>query len=140
LWGTAWASNGVGEDFQQAGSLGSRVPERHDSPPKRPEEKSDAAQINVAFSQELLGAMDAWIAAQPDRPVRPEEIRHLVSAALGLTRPQRSARPKEPHFEPSPEQIKAIDRYRAGIELSRVDAISLLADVGLRRVRSGNMD
>jgi len=46
----------------------------------------------------------------------------------------------EPHFEPSPEQIEAIDRYRGGIELSRVDVISLLVDVGLRRVRTGNMD
>jgi hypothetical protein len=35
---------------------------------------------------------------------------------------------------------RPIDRYRAGIELSRVDAISLLVDVGLRRVRTGNMD
>jgi hypothetical protein len=84
--------------------------------------------------------LDAWIAEQPDRPVRPEAIRRLVSAALGLTRPKRSAPPKEPHFEPSPEQIEAIDRYRAGIELSRIDAISLLVDVRLRRVRTRNMD
>jgi hypothetical protein len=84
--------------------------------------------------------MDAWIAEQPDRPVRPEAIRRLVSAAPELTRPKRSAAPKEPHFEPSLDQIEAIDRYRAGIELSRVDAISLLVDVGLRRVRTGNMD
>ena len=70
--------------------------------------------------------MDAWIAEQPDRPVRPEAIRCLVSAALELTRPKRSAAPKEPDFEPSLEQIEAIDRYRAGIEMSRVDAISLL--------------
>jgi hypothetical protein len=109
-------------------------------PPKRPEEKFDAAQINAAFSRELLRAMDAWIAEQPDRPVRPEAIRRLVSAALGLTRPKRSAPPTEPHFEPSPGQIEAIDRYRAGIELNRVDAISLLVDVGLRRVRTGNID
>jgi hypothetical protein len=87
-----------------------------------------------------LRAMDAWIAEQPDRPVRPEAIRRLVSAALELTRPKRSAAPEEPHFEPSLEQIEAIDRHRAGIELSRVDAISLLVDVGLRRVRTGNMD
>ena len=84
--------------------------------------------------------MDAWIAEQPDRPVRPEAIRCLVSAALELARPKRSAAPEEPHFEPSVEQIEAIDRYRAGIELSRVDAISPLVDVGLRRVRTGNMD
>ena len=70
--------------------------------------------------------MDAWIAEQPDTPVRPEAIRRLVSAALELTRPRRSAAPKEPDFEPSLEQIEAIDRYRAGIEMSRVDAISLL--------------
>src|SRR5215467_14902274 len=76
-------------------------------PRKRAEEKSDAAQINVAFSQELLRAMDAWIAEQPDRAVRPEAIRRLVIAALELTRPKRSAAPKEPHFEPSLEQIEA---------------------------------
>jgi hypothetical protein len=35
---------------------------------------------------------------------------------------------------------RADEVYRAGIELSRVDAISLLVDVGLRRVRTGNMD
>ena len=87
-----------------------------------------------------MRAMDAWIAEQPDRPVRPEAIRYHVSAALELTRPKRSAAPKEPHFEPSLEQMRPIDRYRAGIELSRVDAISLLVDVGLRRVRTGNMD
>ena len=88
----------------------------------------------------MLRAMDARIAEQPDRPVRPEAIRCLVSAALELTRPTRSAASKEPDFEPSLEQIEGIDRYRAGIELSRVDAISPLVDVGLRRVRTGNMD
>ena len=84
--------------------------------------------------------LDAWIAEQPDGPVRPEAIRRLVSAAPRLTRPKRSAPPKDPQFEPSPEQIEAIDRYRADIELSRIDATSLLVDVRLRRVSTGNMD
>jgi hypothetical protein len=58
----------------------------------------------------MCWGLDAWIAEQPHRPVRLEAIRRLVSAALGLTRPKRSAPPKEPHFEPSPEQIEAIVR------------------------------
>jgi hypothetical protein len=39
----------------------------------------------VRTPQELLDALDAWIAAKPEpRPSRPEAIRLLVRGALGM--------------------------------------------------------
>ena len=36
----------------------------------------------VRFQPNALAALDAWIAAQPDAPTRPEAVRRLIEAGL----------------------------------------------------------
>jgi len=49
---------------------------------------------HFTMSQELSAALDRWIAAQPDpKPSRPEAVRRLLTAALGV--PPRAHRREE---------------------------------------------
>jgi hypothetical protein len=38
------------------------------------------------MEREQLDQLDAWIAAQPDAPTRPEAVRRLIAAALKADR------------------------------------------------------
>jgi len=43
----------------------------------------DSEAVNVRFMRQSLGALDAWIAGQPEpKPTRPEAIRRLVEKGL----------------------------------------------------------
>jgi hypothetical protein len=89
-----------------------------------------------------MKAIDAWIAEQGKPKIgRPEAVRRLVATALGQAPSKQSPSP-EPHFEPSPEQLAAIDIYRTALTpaLSRAEAIRLLVDTGLRRITAGDAD
>lgn len=42
----------------------------------------DATPITVRMPPDQLARLDAWAAAQPDKPTRPEAVRRLVDKAL----------------------------------------------------------
>ena len=42
----------------------------------------DSEEVSVRMERADLSALDAWAAAQPDTPGRPEAIRRLVKRAL----------------------------------------------------------
>jgi hypothetical protein len=39
--------------------------------------------IGVRLQPDQLAALDAWIAAQPDQPSRPEAVRRILAGAIG---------------------------------------------------------
>ena len=51
-------------------------------PKKRGPKPKGATGIMVRTPRDTLGALDAWIARQPDAPSRPEAIRRLLAAGL----------------------------------------------------------
>jgi hypothetical protein len=53
------------------------------SKPKTPPPAKGETDIAVRLHAEETSALDAWIAAQPDRPSRSEAVRRLVQKGLG---------------------------------------------------------
>ena len=49
--------------------------------PGRPPVDSDL--MRARMPRDMINRIDAWAAAQPDKPSRPEAIRRLVEKALG---------------------------------------------------------
>lgn len=42
----------------------------------------NATPVTVRIPPELLGKLDGWISAQPDKPSRPEAVRRIISALV----------------------------------------------------------
>jgi hypothetical protein len=67
-------------------------------PKKRGPKPKGAIGVMVRLPPEQTAAVDAWAAAQPDLPSRPEALRRL--AALALAAPKAAARKKTAAAKP----------------------------------------
>jgi metal-responsive CopG/Arc/MetJ family transcriptional regulator len=96
--------------------------------------------IGVRLQPPSLAGVDAWAAAQEDKPSRPEAIRRLVELSLSALRPQEAhadlAHPSELSkgtIGLAPDLTQRVDRWaKANGKASHSEAMRHLLELGLR--------